>query len=498
MPPMPFNQIQCADLTDWHGDTSVAGWRKVEGSVSSLLRGADPAPAEATQPTRRARTLSICVLPFVNMSGDAEQEYFSDGISEDIITDLSEVSALSVTARNTAFTFKGKPVDVSQVARQLNVSHVLEGSVRKAGNRVRITAQLIDGMAGDHVWGERFDRDLVDIFAIQDEISKEIVAALKLKLLPEEKRAIEQRGTSNAEAYNLYLMARKYWMTGNHGDGRREAAILRICRRAIELDPEYASAWALMAMAQEELRGRLGPDEIGGMAAAERALSLNPNLAEAHFVRADHFANGGRPEEAKTAINVALELDPESWEVNNAAGRMAFRRGDIPEAVRRYEKATTSLDTDFNSPGFLAVCYTSLNDERNARRVARLTVERAEQALAGDPNNGSALGHGAYSLAALGETERAREWIDRALLIDPDNMVMRYNLACTVAVHFDDVDLALSLMEPWLTSLVMVRHAEADPDLDRIRDDPRFGAMLEAAKVRLGGANVAQPGGAEA
>ena len=130
-------------------------------------------------------------------------------------------------------------------------------------------------------------------------------------------------------------------------------------------------------------------------------------------------------------------------------------------------------------------------------RVARLAVERAEQALAGDPNNGSALGHGAYSLAALGETERAREWIDRALLIDPDNMVMRYNLACTVAVHFDDVDLALSLMEPWLTSLVMVRHAEADPDLDRIRDDPRFVAMLEAAKTRFGAANVVEPGRAE-
>src|SRR5690242_6251077 len=131
------------------------------------------------------------------MSGDAEQEYFSDGISEDITTDLSKVSALAVTARNTAFQFKGQSVDVSEVAHRLGVSHVLEGSVRRAGGRVRITAQLIDGETGDHIWAERYDRDLTDIFAIQDELSKAIVEALKVKLLPEERKAIENRGTEN-------------------------------------------------------------------------------------------------------------------------------------------------------------------------------------------------------------------------------------------------------------------------------------------------------------
>src|SRR5205085_2091697 len=156
-------------------------------------------PKQAKPETRRAseRQVSVCVLPFSNMSGDPEQEYFSDGISEDITTDLSKVSALEVIARNTAFTFKGQSVNVCEVARKLGVTHVLEGSVRKVGNQVRITAQLIDGKTGGHVWADRFDRDLTDIFAIQDEITKEIVRALKLKLLPEEKRAIERRGTSN-------------------------------------------------------------------------------------------------------------------------------------------------------------------------------------------------------------------------------------------------------------------------------------------------------------
>jgi len=204
--------------------------------VADLLGGARPA---AAAPNAAPRKLSICVLPFANMSGDPEQEYFSDGISEDIITDLSKVSALSVVSRNSAFRYKGQQVDLPQVARDLGVSHVLEGSVRKAGNRVRITAQLIDGSANDHVWAERYDRDLDDIFALQDEISEAIVGALKLKLLPEEKKAIERRGTDSAEAYDLYLAARSYWLTGQ-GDARPQEAIQRLCRRAVDIDPGYA------------------------------------------------------------------------------------------------------------------------------------------------------------------------------------------------------------------------------------------------------------------
>src|SRR5436309_4730830 len=166
------------------------------------------AAAAAGTTERKRDRISICVLPFANMSGDPEQEYFSDGISEDIITDLSKISALHVVSRNTAFTFKGKAEDVGQVASQLKVDHVLEGSVRKAAGRVRITAQLIDAANDGHIWAERYDRDLNDIFAIQDEISRAIVAALKVKLLPEEKKAIERRGIDNVEAYNLYLLGR--------------------------------------------------------------------------------------------------------------------------------------------------------------------------------------------------------------------------------------------------------------------------------------------------
>src|SRR5258708_21296412 len=215
---MRFDQTQCADLASWSGGDDPPGWKQVVGAIANL---ASPSQPRHKEPRTAVGKLSICVLPFANMSGDPEQEYFSDGISEDIITDLSKVSALSVIARHTAFTFKGKSVKVPDVARELNVSNVLEGSVRKAGGRVRITAQLIDGAVGDHVCAERWGRDLDDIFVLHDQISEAIVKALKLKLLPGEKQAIEQRGTDNVEAYNLYLMARSCWLTGNQCDSLR-------------------------------------------------------------------------------------------------------------------------------------------------------------------------------------------------------------------------------------------------------------------------------------
>src|SRR6478672_8678107 len=280
IPPMPFNQIQCADFKGWDGQRSTPGWNKLLASVEALAGQKTP---KSDNRRASAQQVSICILPFQNMSGDPEQEYFSDGISEDITTDLSKISALEVIARNTAFTFKGQSVNVCEVAKKLGVTHVLEGSVRKVGNKVRITAQLIDGRSGGHVWADRYDRDLTDIFTIQDEISKAIVRALKLKLLPEEKRAIEQRGTKSAEAYNLYLLARQYWITGNHGDMRREERVMRICGRALELDPYYAQAWALLAIAQSSLKFGFGHDVDDGFAAANSAIAIDPTIAEAHL-----------------------------------------------------------------------------------------------------------------------------------------------------------------------------------------------------------------------
>jgi adenylate cyclase len=489
MPPIPFNQIQCADLKGWEGDTSSLGWRKLEGSVAALVAGTveETGAAGATSPRTQKVRASICVLPFVNMSGEPEQEYFSDGISEDITTDLSKVSALEVVARNTAFSFKGQNPDVKEVATQLSVSHVLEGSVRKAGNRIRINAQLIDGSTGKHLWADRFDRDLTDIFEIQDEISKAIVDALKVKLLPAEKKAIESRGTSNVEAYNIYLMARQQWVSGNFGESRRDEAIVRLCRQATVIDANYAEAWALMALAQAELRFWHAKNE-DPLPAAERALEIDPNLAEAYCVKGRYLENEGRAEEAEQQIRTALELNPESWEVNREAARMLFRHGHIREAIPFFEKAGSLMDADWHNPMMLITCYKAIGDNAQARQAAAMTLERAQRATAKDPSNGPALAAGAIALAMSGEEERAREWMRRALAFDPDNLSTRYNLACSLLLDLRDPDAALEMLQPYfdnLTSRTHLRHLQADPDLDPIRDHPRFKEMLAAAKTRL-------------
>jgi adenylate cyclase len=482
VPPLPFNQIQCADITDWDGKDDIPGWRKLKSSVAAL---AGPSPAEGKSRPRRAH-LCVCVLPFANMSGDAEQEYFSDGITEDITTDLSKILALGVVARNTAFTFKGQSVDVPEIARKLGVSHVLEGSVRKAGGRVRITAQLIEGETGEHLWAERYDRDLEDIFAIQDEISKAIVSALKLKLLPEVKKAIEQRGTTSAEAYNLYLLARQYWVTGNHGDPRREERVMRICSRAVEIDSHYAQAWALLAIAQSNLRYGFGYQVDDGVAAAHAAVAIDPTIAEAHCAMARRLEERGKPDEALAELRKGLELSPDSWELNKAIANYFIWRGKVADAVPHYEKAAAVMDTDYHAWGMLMTCYLGLKDEARVRDAAKMTIEQVETVLKQDPSNGAAISFGVSALVSLGEKDRAREWMERALLIDPDNLNMRYNFACALA-KLGERDAALHMLESSLSRIKgSIGNAEFDPELENIRDDPRFAKIIGDVKKRLG------------
>ena len=496
--PIDVRAIQTTDLDKWGEDPASAPFQDLLRSLSAVIKRqrARQAVKSATNAAQAGPVLSpprvgICVLPFANMSGDQEQEYFSDGITEDIITDLSKVSALSVVSRNSAFMYKGKHVDVPKLARELKVGHILEGSVRKAGGRVRITAQLVDGSSNDHVWAERYDRDLSDIFALQAEISEAIVKALKLKLVPEEKKAIEHRGTDNVEAYNLYLMARQSYVTSHEADARRTETILRLCQRAVEVAPGYARVWALIAIGQMNLRfvnGRPGDD---GLVPAERALALDPNLAEAHAVKARILSQYGRHEEAAAELDVALRLDPESYEVNRAAAYLRFRQQRLDEAIRHYEKALSLMETDLNSGSMLLTCYTAVGNVEAARRVAKITLSRTEKTLAQDPNNGTAMAYGAIALATLGEAERAKDWISRALLIDPENMNARYNFACSLTNYLKEPEAALELLGPVFETMAIawLNHAKADPDLDPLRQDPRFKAMVASAEARLGVAN---------
>jgi len=494
--PIDARAIQTTDLDNWEDDPASAPFQDLLRSLSAVIgrqRAAKSVMPAATSAQSPAPRVAICVLPFANMSGDQEQEYFSDGITEDIITDLSKVSALAVVSRNSAFVYKGKNVDVTKVARELKVGHVLEGSVRKAGGRVRITAQLVDGSTNDHVWAERYDRDLKDIFTLQDEISEAIVSALKFKLLPNEKKAIEQRGTDNVEAYNLYLMARQAYVTGYDADPRRAEAIIRLCRRATEIDPRYSQAWALLAFGQMVLHFDHGKNSDDGLASAERALASDANLPEAHAVKAKILAQQGRHDEAAAEINIALRLNPESYEVNRAVAYLRFRQKRLDEAIRYYEKSMSLMETDLNSGTMLLTCYAAVGNSPAALRVARITQARVEKMLAQDPNNATAMGSGALCLGHLGESERAKEWINRALLIDPDNMNARYNFACSLTSLFKepDIDAALELLGPVFETLAagFLDHTKVDPDLDPLRENPRFKAMVAAAETRLAAVN---------
>jgi adenylate cyclase len=495
--PMDVRAIHTTDLDAWGEDRASAPFQDLLRALGAMIarqratrpvaqaNPAAPGHAPASLPAASPR-VTICVLPFANMSGEQEQEYFSDGISEDIITDLSKVSALAVVSRNTAFTFKGKNVDVGQIARQLKVSHVLEGSVRKAGGRVRISAQLIEGATDNHVWAERYDRDLNDIFALQDEISEAIVKALKLQLLPEEKKAIEHRGTTHLDAYNLYLMARRHYATGLMSDTRRSDTVIRLCRGAIELDPDYARAWALMATAQRMRLYATGEGD-NGLAAATRAIALDGNLAEAHAARAGILASSGDYEAAREEITIAFRLDPESADVLREAARLSFLQRRFEDAITYWEKVSTLVETDYACGSLLITCHTALGDAEGVRRVASRTLARAEKAIAMEADNGSAMAAVFTCLLSLGEGERARDWARRAVLIDPDNVGMRYNLACDLVINQLDFDLALEMLGPVCrrSGREQLEWLKTDPDLDPIRDEPRFRTMVEQAEQRL-------------
>ena len=442
------------------------------------------ARSKPDKPAGKARP-SICVLPFINMSGDPEQEYFSDGITEDIITDLSKVSALAVVSRNTAFTFKSKTIAVAQVAEKLQVSHVLEGSVRKVGNRVRITAQLIEGASDSHLWAERYDRDMDDIFALQDEISEAIVKALKLTLLPAEKRAIEQRSTTNPEAYKLYLMARQYNATGN---SRHRDITVRLCQRAVEIDPDYARAWALLAVSLSNRLLLLTKGSDTGWDAAERALALAPDLAEAHAAKGRVLGDAGRYDESLAEHAIALRLDPEDYEVNTAAARcfIALRRHE--EALQCLGKAAAANEADFWALGMSIQIHEARGDRDAMVQAARRALSRIEKTIAAEPDHGVALGFGVKALSVLGEADRAKEWAARAMLLDPGNLNLMYNLACAMTMA-GERDEALKLLDTVLATAQApgVNWFKVDSDLDPLRDDPRFVAMLAKAEARLAG-----------
>jgi adenylate cyclase len=459
--------------------------KNIERPIRVYSVSLDALPAEQTSGAASAHLQekpSIAVLPFINMSGDPEQEYFSDGITEDIITDLSKVSGLFVVARNTVFTYKGKSAEVQEVAKRLGVNFILEGSVRKAGSRVRVTGQLIDGKTGGHMWADRYDRDLTDIFAIQDEITHAIVEQLKVKLLPQEKKNIAQTPTDNVEAYTYYLRGRQF-------TERRSKAYYQLARqmfaKAAELDPLYARAYAGMADCESFLFLHYHVDNVAIddiLATSAKALALDSDLAEAHASRGLALSLEKRYDEATAEFEQAIALDAHSLEGHYFYGRACFTQGKLERAAALFERVAEIKPDDYQALCLLIQIYRSLDRDADARSAARRGVERAERDLTLHPDNPRSAYLGAAALVALGENDRAREWLSRALAIDPHDIWTQYNAAC-IYTHLGDIERALDVLERVLPHAgYELKHGwiKHDSDLDPLRSHPRFQKILES------------------
>ena len=421
------------------------------------------------------------------MSGDPEQEYFSDGVTEDIITDLGRVSALSVVSRNAAFALKGRTIAAAQIGREQHASHILEGSIRKSGSRVRITAQLVQATTDEQIWADRFDRTLDDIFAIQDEISQAIVSALKLKLAPAEKKAIGQRTTNSSEAYELFLLARQFSRTGSE---RMQPLIARICNRIVELDSTCAQAWAQLSFAESEMaqRGMAGSSMERAVSAAEKAIALDPDLAEGYAALAEARGRGAGMDlvAGQKYIETALRLNPNSFEANLCAGYLEIAGKKYADAIRHFELAMAVDTVAYRPAGMIVQAYAGLGDKQKADAAARVLVACCEELLEVEPDHGGALGFMVPALAQLGEVDRAREWARRAVLFDPDNVRLLYNLACGMA-RMDDPEAACDLLEGVLSKVDSgwLHWVDTDNDFDSMRSYPRFVAMLTKARKRF-------------
>ncbi len=423
---------------------------------------------------------SLAVMPFVNRSKSPDQDYFSDGISEDIITDLSRVSGLFVAARSSSFNFKGQTVGLDQVSVDLDVRYVLEGVIRQSGGRIRISAQLVDCFEGKSVWAERFDRNLGDIFAVQDEIAREIVEALKVRLLPAESRLLGKIPTKDVEAYQYYLRGRQLF--NRHTKGSYEAA-LNMYSAAIGIDPDYSLAYAGIAdcytWLYEFYEESYTIEEV--LLASQKALELDSNLAEAHASRGFALALGGNFSAAEQEFETALELDPNLFEAYFFYGRSCFNQGKFERAAKLFQLGSEVRPSDFQSLMLLATSYRALGRKHDELNAQRRSFARADYELQLRPENARAAYAAAMAMLSLGKPERASFYCSRALSTEPDDHLTLYNVACVYSL-LGKLDQAIELLvrtnlnrrngwRDWLKN---------DSDLDPIRESVRFQAWLQS------------------
>jgi serine/threonine protein kinase/tetratricopeptide (TPR) repeat protein len=487
-PPPPLRKARAGDGTpEWAEQAVMKALAKdaaarfaTAAHFSQALKppGVSTPPGAAVAAAPGAATKSIAVLPFVNMSADPENEYFTDGIAEEIINALTKIQALRVASRTSSFAFKNKNQDIRQVGEQLSVGTVLEGSVRKAGTKLRVTAQLVNVTDGYHLWSERYDRELQDVFAIQDEIAGNIVKALRVVLSDAEKRAIEKAPTDNVQAYDYYLRGRQF----AHQFRRTGIQFARrMFERAIEIDPGYALAYAGVADCCSFLYMYWDGSNAnleGADSASRKALELDPELAEAHASRGFAVSLSRRYDEARQEFETAIRLNPKLYEAHYLYARACFQEGKLEEAVRHYEDAARVRPEDYQAPVLMSAPLKGLGREQDSLAALRRGLEVAQRHLELNPDDARALYLGAGALVQLGDRARGLEWTRRAQAMDPEDPGVLYNVACSYA-NMGEHEEALACIEKAVQNGFGHREwLENDSDLDSIRGEPRFQALL--------------------
>jgi len=476
-PPAPLRNLVPDISTEWEqligrclAKSPEQRPRSMGEVLEALKRVAAPAPRSEK---------SLAVLYFENLSGSKEDEYFRDGITEDLITELLKIRELRVFPRSAVTAYRDKSMSAPQVGRDLNALYVLEGSVRRAGNHLRLNAQLVDTRTGHGVWAERYDRQLEDVFAIQDEIVKSIAKALQVMLTEKEKRAIEKMPTADIQAYDHYLRGRQYF----HQFRKKGFDFARqMFARAIVIDPNFARAYAGVADCCSFLYQYWEASEVNlkeADAASRKALELDPELAEAHASRGLALSLSKRYEDAKTEFEMAIRLNPKLFEAYYFSARARFAEGKLDEAARLYEQAFQINPDDYQSPVLVASVYAALERKADADSARRRGLQVIEKHLEMHPDDARALYLGAVCLSQFGQRERALEWTRRALAADPEDSGVLYNVACSFALLGESGEALGCLEKAVACGFGHKSWLEHDSDLDPLRGDPRFQALLQ-------------------
>ena len=425
---------------------------------------------------------AIAVLPFADMSPGRDQDYLCEGLAEELINALTQIDGLRVASRTASFQFRGVGADVQAVGRHLGVGTLLEGSVRKADDRLRVTVQLIEVATGYHRWSQRFDRLLDDVFAIQDEIAESVATSLRGSVLSGREKQALLRPPTGAAAYEYYLRGRQHLPRLTQPDLEKSRDMFE---RAIELDAGYGPAFAGLATVHATLYewyGAREDDLVRAERASHRALELAPGLAEAHVARGVALSLSARYGEAAQEFEEAIRLNPHLFDAYYFFARRSFARGEIAQSADLFRAAGEVRQEDFQSPVLQGQSLRMLGRKEESQKVNREGIRRAERMLELNPVDGRALSLGSGALFDDGQRARAFEWSARSLELYPDDMGTLVQAAC-LHLKARQKEEALALLDRVFGRGWGKRDwVEHDPDYDILRDDPRFQKLLARLK----------------